>query len=67
MNKLNLRLNVTEDERDVIRTAAALAGYRSMAAFCRAAALHAAQEFTAVVRPDQPREVVYRGGKDERE
>jgi uncharacterized protein DUF1778 len=32
---MNLRLNVNEEERNLIRRAAALAGYRSMAAFCR--------------------------------
>lgn len=35
MKRVNLRLDVTEDERDLIRKAAALGGFRSMADFCR--------------------------------
>ena len=35
MKRVNLRLDVTEEERDVIRKAAALGGFRSMAEFCR--------------------------------
>lgn len=39
MKRINLRLDVTEEERNLIRKAAALAGYRSMAEFCRAVVL----------------------------
>jgi uncharacterized protein (DUF1778 family) len=35
MKRVNLRLDVTEEERDLIRKAAALGGFRSMADFCR--------------------------------
>jgi uncharacterized protein (DUF1778 family) len=36
MKRMNLRLSVTEAERDMIRRAAANSGYRSMAAYCHA-------------------------------
>lgn len=39
MKRINLRLNVTEEERDLIRRAAANGGYRSMAAYCHAIVL----------------------------
>lgn len=43
MKRINLRLNVTEDERDLIRRAAANGGYRSMAAYCHAIVVADAQ------------------------
>jgi uncharacterized protein (DUF1778 family) len=44
MKRVNLRLDVTEDERDMIRRAAALSGYRSMAEFCRDSVLRSAHD-----------------------
>lgn len=49
MKRVNLRLDVTEEERDVIRTAAALSGHRSMAEFCRAIILKEARNVAASV------------------
>jgi uncharacterized protein (DUF1778 family) len=46
MKRVNLRLDVTKDERDLIRKAAALAGYRSMAEFCRTVVLREATAHT---------------------
>lgn len=43
MDRKNLRLDVTESERDMVRRAAALAGFPSMAEFCRAAVLERAR------------------------
>lgn len=43
MKRINLRLNVTEEERDLIRKAAANGGYRSMAAYCHAIVVADAQ------------------------
>lgn len=43
MKRVNLRLDVTEDERDLIRKAAALGGFRSMAEFCRMVVLQEAE------------------------
>ena len=43
MKRVNLRLDVTEGERDLIRRAAALAGHRSMAEFCRTVILREAK------------------------
>lgn len=43
MKRVNLRLDVTEAERDLIRRAAALGGWRSMADFCRSVVLSEAQ------------------------
>lgn len=40
---IGLRLDATDDERDIIRKAAALAGYRSMAEFAHDTVLRAAQ------------------------
>lgn len=45
MQKINLRLNVTKEERDMIRRAAALRGFRSMAEFCRFVVLTEAAEW----------------------
>lgn len=42
MKRVNLRLDVTEAERDLIRKAAALSGHRSMADFCRSTVLKSA-------------------------
>ena len=42
MKRINLRLDVTEEERDLIRRAAALGGFRSMAEFCRSTVLDVA-------------------------
>ena len=44
MKRVNLRLDVTEEERDLIRRAAALAGFRSMAEFCRVTILEEAHK-----------------------
>lgn len=49
MKRINLRLDVTEVERDLIRKAAALAGYRSMAEFCRSTVLKSAANVAANV------------------
>ncbi len=35
MKRVHIRLDVTEDERNMVRRAAALGGFRSMAAFVR--------------------------------
>jgi uncharacterized protein (DUF1778 family) len=55
MKKVNLRLDVTEAERDMIRRAAALSGYRSMAEFCRDSVLrsaHAADSGHRIISPN---------------
>lgn len=49
MKRINLRLDVTKAERDLIRKAAALAGYRSMAEFCRSVVLEKAMSVAASV------------------
>lgn len=49
MKRVNLRLDVTEKERDEVRRAAALAGYRSMAEFCRAVVLAEARKVVGSV------------------
>ena len=51
---MNLRLSVTEEERDLIRRAAALAGYRSMAAFCKAVVLSEAHYIDYFRTPRDP-------------
>jgi len=43
MKRMNLRLDVTEAERDLIRKAAALSNHRSMAEFCRSVVLKEAR------------------------
>jgi hypothetical protein len=43
--RTNIRLDVTKEERDRIRVAAALAGYSSMADFSRAVVLQVANLF----------------------
>lgn len=52
MKRVNLRLDVTEGERDLIRKAAALSGYRSMAAFCRIVILDAAKRSVRDVKTE---------------
>lgn len=49
MKRVNLRLDVTEDERDLIRKAAALGGFRSMAEFCRSVVLGETQYIVNMV------------------
>jgi uncharacterized protein (DUF1778 family) len=49
MKRVNLRLDVTEDERDLIRKAAALGGFRSMAEFCRSVVMGETQYIVNMV------------------
>jgi len=55
--RIGLRLEVTEAERDDIRKAAALAGYKSMAEFCRWVVLEAAKNELIHVRLRERHEV----------
>lgn len=58
MKRINLRLDVTETERDLIRKAAALSGCRSMAEFCRSVVLErAANVATNVAGPEKSSEI----------
>lgn len=52
--RVNLRLDVTEEERDLVRRAAALGGYRSMAEFCRTVVLNEATRTNKLAVPTTP-------------
>ena len=55
--KVNIRLDVTEDERNTIRIASVLAGYKSMADFSRAVVLQTANLFQPhMMAPEQARQ-----------
>lgn len=49
MKRVNLRLDVTEEERDLVRKAAALGGFRSMAEFCRSVVIAETNHIVAMV------------------